>query len=80
MKKRFVLFPLFVAAVSFSVFLRSDGSDHTRTVQILTLVAIGMGLGIALANLLPFSTRNRKTDAKLVACRILLFIQSGCLH
>jgi hypothetical protein len=61
MKKRFVLFPLFVAAVSFSVFLRSNGSDHTRTVQILTLVAIGMCfLGIPLANLLALFNAKSK--------------------
>jgi hypothetical protein len=60
MKKRFVLFPLFVAAVSFSVFLRSNGSDHVRTVQILTLVAIGMCLGIALANLLALFNAKSK--------------------
>jgi hypothetical protein len=60
MKKRFVRFPLFAAAVSFSVFLRSNGSDHVRTVQILTLVAIGMCLGISLANLLALLNAKSK--------------------
>jgi hypothetical protein len=52
MKKRFVFFPLFVAAVSFFVFLRSNGSDQVRAVQMVMLIAIGMCLGIGLANLL----------------------------
>jgi len=64
MKKRLVLFPVFVAAVSFSVFLRSNGSDQVRTVPILTLIGIGMCLGVALTNLLALLTRNRKTDAR----------------
>jgi hypothetical protein len=46
--------------LSVSVFLRSNGSDHARTVQILTLVAIGTCLGIALANLLAlFSAKSK---------------------
>jgi hypothetical protein len=52
MKKLYVLSPLFTAAVVFSIFLRSNSSDHIRTVQILTLIGIGMCLGIALMNLL----------------------------
>ncbi len=52
MKKRFVFFPLFIAAVSFSVFLRSNGSDQVRAVQMVMLIAIGICLGIGLANLL----------------------------
>ncbi|MFZ0773610.1 MAG: hypothetical protein WCA49_11385 [Candidatus Sulfotelmatobacter sp.] len=60
MKKRFVFLPLFLAALGFSVFLRSNGSDHVRTVQILTLIAIGMCLGIALANLLALFNAKSK--------------------
>jgi hypothetical protein len=52
MKKLYVLSPLFTAAVGFSIFLRSNTSDHIRTVQILWLIVIGMCLGIALMNLL----------------------------
>jgi hypothetical protein len=51
MKKRFVLFPLFFAALGYSAFLRSTGSDHVRAVQILALIATGMCLGVALAHL-----------------------------
>ncbi len=54
MKKRFVFMPLFVAAVSFSIFLRSNGSEHVRAVQVLTLIGIGMCLGVAMVNLLAF--------------------------
>jgi len=51
MKKRFVFLPLFFAALGFSAFLRSTGSDQVRAVQIVVLIAIGACLGIALANL-----------------------------
>jgi hypothetical protein len=51
MKKRFVFLPLLFAALGFSAFVRSPGSDHVRTVQILALIATGMCLGVALAHL-----------------------------
>jgi hypothetical protein len=60
MKKSFVFSPVFVAAVSFSVFLRSNGSEQVRPVQILTLIAIGMCLGIALVNLLTLLSAKSK--------------------
>jgi hypothetical protein len=60
MKKRFP----FVAAVSFSVFLPSNGSDHVKTLPILTLVAIGVCLGIALANLLALFNAESKDERK----------------
>jgi hypothetical protein len=66
MKKRFVLLPLFVAFVSLSVFLRSNGSDQVRMVQILTLIVIGMCLGLALANLLALlgaKSKDRRTNS-----------------
>jgi hypothetical protein len=52
MKKRFVFFPLFFAALGFSALVRSStGPDHVRTVQILALIATGTCLGVALAHL-----------------------------
>jgi hypothetical protein len=51
MKKRLVFLPLLLAAFGFSAFVRSTGSDHVRAVQILALIATGMCLGVALANL-----------------------------
>jgi hypothetical protein len=52
MKKLNVLSLLFTAVVCFCIFLRSNGSDHIRTVQILQLIGVGMCLGVALTNLL----------------------------
>lgn len=51
MKKRLFFLPLFAAVLAFSAFLRSTGADNVRTVQILALIATGMGLGVALAHL-----------------------------
>jgi hypothetical protein len=51
MKKRIIFFPFLLAFLAFSAFLRTTGSDHVRTVQILSLIATGMCLGVALANL-----------------------------
>jgi hypothetical protein len=51
MHKRFIFFPLFLAIMGFLTFLRTSGSDHVRAVQILALIATGMCLGVALANL-----------------------------
>jgi hypothetical protein len=51
MKKRLLFLPLLGALLSFSTFLRSTGSDHVKTVQILALIITGMCLGVALVNL-----------------------------
>lgn len=51
MKARLFFFPLFAAVLGFAAFLRSDGSESVRTVQIVSLIATGMGLGVALAHL-----------------------------
>ena len=51
MKIRLFFLPLFASVLAFSAFLRTDGADTVRTVQIVSLIAAGMGLGVALANL-----------------------------
>ena len=51
MKARLFFLPLLAAVLGFSAFLRSDGSESVRTVQIVSLIATGMGLGVALAHL-----------------------------
>jgi hypothetical protein len=60
MKKLYVFSPLFAAAVGFSIFLRSHGSDHVRTVAMLTLISVGMCLGIGLVNLLTLLSAKSK--------------------
>lgn len=51
MSKRLFFLPLFAAALAFFAFLRSEGSENVRTVQVVSLIATGMGLGVALAHL-----------------------------
>lgn len=50
MRRAFFL-PLFAAALAFTAFMRTTGSESVRAVQILALIATGMGLGVALAHL-----------------------------
>jgi hypothetical protein len=47
--QRGLILPLLVSVLGFAAFLRSGGAEHIRTVDMLALLAIGMGLGVALA-------------------------------
>ena len=49
--RRGLIVPVLVAVMGFSAFLRTEGAETVRNVQILSLVACGMGLGVALAHL-----------------------------
>lgn len=61
MKKRLFLLPLFAAVLAFSAFLRTTGAENVRTVQMVSLIATGMGLGVALAHLkFILSARSQK--------------------
>jgi hypothetical protein len=51
MKKRLFFLPLLASALAFGAFVRSDGSESVRAVQMVSLIATGMGLGVALAHL-----------------------------
>jgi hypothetical protein len=50
-KGKYLFLPLLAAVLGFSSFLRSDGAENVRNVQIVALLASGMGLGVALAHL-----------------------------
>jgi hypothetical protein len=53
-----------VAALGFSAFLRMPGSEHVRAVQIVALLASGMGLGVALAHVkLLLGMKSKKDGA-----------------
>lgn len=43
--------PLFVSAIAFGAFVRTPAAANMRTVDMLALVAVGMGLGVALAHI-----------------------------
>ena len=49
--RRALLLPLLVFVFGFFGFLRTPGAENVRTVQILSLLAAGMGLGVVLAHL-----------------------------
>jgi hypothetical protein len=51
MKKRLFFLPLLASVLAFAAFVRSDGADSVRAVQMVSLIATGMGLGVALAHL-----------------------------
>jgi hypothetical protein len=61
MKARLFVLPLFAAVLGFLAFERSSGSESVRAVQIVSLIACGMGLGVALAHLkFVLDARSRK--------------------
>jgi hypothetical protein len=41
---------LLAAVIAFGAFIRIPGSENVRAVQILALIGVGMGLGVALAH------------------------------
>jgi hypothetical protein len=43
--------PLLVSALAFATFLRSAGARNVCSVDMVTLIAVGMGLGVALAHI-----------------------------
>jgi len=49
--RRGLIVPLLVAVLAFGAFLRMPGSENVRAVQILSLIGVGMGLGVALAHI-----------------------------
>ncbi len=49
--RRGLVVPLVVALFGFLTFWRMPGAENVRAVQILALLAVGMGLGVALAHL-----------------------------
>lgn len=52
MKSRLFFLPLFASAMAFAAFVRSDGPEScVRAVQMVSLIATGVGLGVALAHL-----------------------------
>jgi hypothetical protein len=61
MKTRLFFIPLFASALAFSAFLHTIGAENVRAVQILDLIATGMGLGVTLAHFkLLLDVRSKK--------------------
>jgi hypothetical protein len=61
MKKRLFVVPLFASILGFAAFLRTTGAESVRAVQMVDLIATGMGLGVALAHLKLFlDSRSQK--------------------
>jgi hypothetical protein len=58
MKRRLFVMPLIASFMGFAAFLRTDGADTVRAVQIVSLIATGMGLGVALAHLKLFLSKS----------------------
>ena len=59
--RRALILPLLAAALAYGAFARMPGAENVRAVQMLALIACGMGLGIALAHLkLALSAKSEK--------------------
>ncbi len=64
-RKGFRLFvlPLFVIALSLGNYARLTGTEHIRAIHIVTLITLGMGIGILLRNVFTyFRMRGGDTD------------------
>ncbi len=48
--RRLLVMPLIASMFAFFAFWRTPGADSVRPVQILALLATGMGLGVVLAH------------------------------
>jgi hypothetical protein len=60
MRRRFVFFPLFLGLLAFLSFLRTAGAERVRPVQIVSLIATGVCLGVGVAHLRAgFDARSR---------------------
>ena len=51
MNKRLIVSPLLFAVMALFAFLRTSGAENVRAVQMVSLIATGMCLGVALAHL-----------------------------
>jgi len=49
--RRGMFMPLVASALGLIAFFRMPGSENVRAVQMLSLIAVGMGLGVALAHI-----------------------------
>jgi len=49
--RRGLIMPLLVSVFALGAFLRAPGSENVRAVQMLSLIGVGMGLGVALAHI-----------------------------
>jgi len=63
--RRLVVIPLLFAIFGFLVFLRTSGAEKVRAVQIVSLIATGICIGVGLANMrLPAGSKSpAKTNA-----------------
>jgi len=48
--RRGMIMPLLVALFGVGVFFRIPGAENVRAVHMLALIAVGMGVGVALAH------------------------------
>ena len=60
--KRSIFISAFVVITAIGNYLRLPGRDHVRTIQELTLITIGVGLGVLLMNIVLFFRFRRNND------------------
>ena len=66
MKKRLFFLPLFASVLAFAAFVRSDGADSVRAVQMVSLIATGMA---AHEDLATFGVSDRQARRAIVMRR-----------
>lgn len=56
-KVRFFLLPIIVIIIAFGNYTRLTGTENIRAIHIVTLITLGMGIGILLQNIFAYFKR-----------------------
>ena len=54
--------PIFVIALCTFNYLQLDGTENIRAIHVVTLIAIGMAIGVLLRNLLTHFSKDGQND------------------
>jgi hypothetical protein len=63
-KKRFGAFiiPIFVICLGIGNYARLTGTEDIRAIHVVTLITIGMGIGVLLRNVLTHFAKDKQND------------------
>lgn len=66
MKKSYyrrILLPVFIIAISAMNFIHTEGAENVRSVQIVTLLTCGAGIGLLLASIMKIIQLRRQSNS-----------------
>jgi glucose uptake protein GlcU len=67
-RKKFGAFilPLFVITLGITNYTRLTGTENIRAIHIVTLLTIGMAIGVLIRNLLTHFAKEKKSDEHMI--------------